>query len=276
MAMGNHRPITIKSVAGRMSLGILALASAQTALTIAGGEASAKSAPTLSVLVTNDDGVTAPGINAAVQALRALPHTKVIVVAPLTNQSGTGGKTTPGKLTASAAHTIAGYAATAIAGYPADTIRWAITQHGIAHRPNLVVSGINFGQNIGPLSALSGTVGAARAAAHVGLPAVAISQGIDNGSQPNFAQSASQLVHWVQAHRAALLKGTYKVAQSVQINIPTCPGAVRGPVHAPVATSDTGINILTVNCTSTMTSFSNDVQAFINGYGVISPLGQAS
>ena len=50
----------------------------------------AKPSTTLTILVTNDDGVTAPGINATVQALSALPHTKVTVVAPLTNQSGTG------------------------------------------------------------------------------------------------------------------------------------------------------------------------------------------
>ena len=48
-------------------------------------------------MVTNDDGVTAPGIDAVVQGLRTLPHTEVTVVAPATNQSGTGGKTTTGR-----------------------------------------------------------------------------------------------------------------------------------------------------------------------------------
>jgi 5'/3'-nucleotidase SurE len=67
----------------------------------------------LSILVTNDDGVTAPGINATVQALAALPHTKVIVVAPLTNQSGTGAKVTNGALTATSAMTAGGYPAKA-------------------------------------------------------------------------------------------------------------------------------------------------------------------
>src|SRR6202050_533679 len=132
---------------------------------------------TLSILVTNDDGVGAPGINAVVQGLRALPHTKVTVVAPLTNQSGTGGKTTPGVLVATRATTAAGYPAWAVHGYPADTITWAIAQHGISFRPDLVVSGINFGQNIGPLADDSGTVGAARAAVSRGIPALAASQG---------------------------------------------------------------------------------------------------
>src|ERR1700678_2426058 len=101
---------------------------------------------TLRVLVTNDDGVGAPGINAAVQALRSLPHTQVTVVAPLTNQSGTGGKTTAGTLTVTTAPTSSGYPAKAVAGYPADTIVWAIDHHGIDFRPDLVVSGINFGE----------------------------------------------------------------------------------------------------------------------------------
>jgi 5'-nucleotidase len=146
----------------------------------------------------------------------------------------------------------------------------------VARRPELVVSGINFGQNIGPLAALSGTVGAARAAAAQGIPALAVSQGLDNGMQPNFSQSAAQLVRWVQARRAKLVRGTYKVALSDQLNVPTCPGPVRGPLHVPLATSANGVNILQVNCTSTMTSFSDDVEAFVNGYAVISPLGQAS
>jgi 5'-nucleotidase len=166
------------------------------------------------------------------------------------NQSGTSGKTIPGQVTASPAQTASGYDAEAVHGYPADTIRWAITQHGVTHRPELVVSGISFGQNIGPLASRSGTVGAARAAAALGIPAIAVSQRIDNGGQPNFAQSAAPLVRWVQSHRTALLRGTFKARQSVQLNVPTYP--------APLATSATGINVLQVNCTSTSTSFSNE------------------
>jgi 5'-nucleotidase len=233
-------------------------------------------APLLRILVTNDDGVGAPGINAAVQALRALPHTSVVVVAPLTNQSGTGGKTTTGTLVVSPATTAAGYRATAVHGYPADTIVWAITQHGVAHRPDLVVSGINFGQNIGPLAGLSGTVGAARAASGLGIPAIAASQGVDNGSAPNFSEGASQLVRWVQANRAALLDKKLTARRSVTLNVPTCPGKGRGPVLAPIASSVTGVNIGKVDCRAKAVKFSDDVQAFIHGFAVLSPLGKAA
>ena len=160
---------------------------------------------TLRVLVTNDDGFSAPGIDAAVQALRTLPHTQVTVVAPFANQSGTGGKTTGGTLTVTSGQTASGYPAKAVHGYPADTIIWAIDDHGISFRPNLVVSGINFGQNIGPLASGSGTVGAAQAALARGIPALAVSQGIDNGGGPDFNQGAHQLLMWVKANRATLL-----------------------------------------------------------------------
>ena len=83
---------------------------------------------------------------------------------------------------------------------------------------------------------------------------------------------------WIALHRTALVEHTYgKAVPSGNLNVPTCTGgSVRGPVHAPLATSTTGINIATVNCASTLTSFSNDVEAFVNGYAVIAPLGTAS
>ena len=144
----------------------------------------------LQVLVTNDDGVGAPGINAVVEALRALPGTKVTVVAPAANQSGTGNKTTNGALTATTATTASGYPAKAVAGYPVDTVIWAVDQKGISGRPALVVSGVNDGENVGPLTSISGTVGAARAAAARGIPALAASQGVDDNLPPDFQAGA--------------------------------------------------------------------------------------
>jgi 5'-nucleotidase len=235
--------------------------------------ASAASAKVLTVMVTNDDGVSAPGINAVVQGLRSLPHTRVTVVAPLTNQSGTRGKTTPGTLTVTKATTAAGYPAQAVAGYPADTVIWAVKDHGLSFRPDLVVSGINFGQNIGPLADLSGTVGAARAAIRLGIPALAASQGVDNGLSPNFSLGVAQVQAWVKSHRAALVNHTYKKPPQGNLNVPTCAsGHVRGPVNAPLATSLDGITITTVDCSATSSHYHNDAQAFILGYAVIAPL----
>lgn len=237
--------------------------------------ASSQKPETLRILVTNDDGVGAPGINATVEALTALPHTKVTVVAPLTNQSGTGAKVTPGTLTATNAMTASGYPAKAVAGYPADTIIWAIDDHGISERPNLVVSGINFGENIGPLASLSGTVGAAETALARGIPALAVSQGVDNGQSPDFSQGARYLVAWVQSHRKVLLAGKKQTARRTNgnLNVPTCAtGHIRGPVNVPLATSLSGYTISTVNCVGTATNPSNDVQAFVEGFASLSAL----
>jgi len=237
--------------------------------------AASKKPAVLRVLVTNDDGVGAPGINEAVEALTALPNTKVTVVAPLINQSGTGAKVTAGTLTVTSATTAGGYPAKAVAGYPADTIIWAIDDHGIPQRPNLVVSGINFGENIGPLASVSGTVGAAQTALARGIPALAVSQGVDNGQSPDFAQGAKYLVAWVQSHRAQLLAAKKGTANSANggLNVPTCAtGRIRGPVHVKLATSLSGYQVGTVNCTSTATHPSTDVQAFVEGYASISSL----
>jgi 5'-nucleotidase len=236
--------------------------------------AASKPSPTLTVLVTNDDGVSAPGINATVQALTALPHIKVTVVAPLTNQSGTGAKVTAGTLTVTNATTASGYPAKAVAGYPADTIIWAIDDHGIAQRPDLVVSGINFGENIGPLAGLSGTVGAAETALARGIPALAVSQGVDNGLTPNFAQGARYLVAWVQAHRNALLAAKQGTAAKTNgnLNVPTCVSdKIRGPVNVTLGTTLTGYSVGTVDCSSTAKP-RTDVQAFVDGFASLTPL----
>jgi 5'-nucleotidase len=255
---------------------VLAFA-ALTASGLAAGSAGAASKPstTLTVLVTNDDGVTAPGINATVQALSALPHTKVTVVAPLTNQSGTGAKVTAGALTATDAITASGYPAKAVAGYPADTIIWAIDDHGIAARPDLVVSGINFGENIGPLASLSGTVGAAQTAIARGIPALAVSQGVDDGASPDFSQGAKYLVAWVQAHRKALLTAKKGAASKLNgnLNVPTCAtGHIRGPVNVKLGTTLTGYSVGTVNCAGGGAKPTTDVQAFVDGFASLTPL----
>src|SRR4051794_29333196 len=92
------------------------------------------------ILVTNDDGVAAPGIDALVEGLRTLEGVEVTVVAPAENQSGKGGTVTGGVLVASDATTTSGYPAKAVAGTPADTIVWAIDQKGIDFTPDLVLS----------------------------------------------------------------------------------------------------------------------------------------
>lgn len=235
---------------------------------------SATPARTLRILVTNDDGVGADGIDAVVEGLRQLPDVEVTVVAPAENQSGTAGKTTDGPLTVTDATTKSGYPAKSVAGFPADTIVWAIDDKGIGFTPDLVVSGINFGQNVGPLVNVSGTVGAARAAVQRNIPALAASQGI--GTPADFPTGVKYVTDWVTANRASFGAppegGTTLVVASM--NIPTCTtGSVRGLAEVKTATDAAGRDLANApDCTSTATNPADDIDAFLEGFVALAPV----
>lgn len=228
------------------------------------------------ILVTNDDGVGAEGIDALVNALIALDDVKVTVVAPAENQSGSGGKTTDGTLEVRDATTKSGYPAKAVVGFPADSIVWALDRGGIDFVPDLVVSGINEGQNYSfEIAPISGTVGAARAAAMRNVPSVAVSQGL--GEPPDYPSSVAAVVAWIEENRADLevrMPGD-PTPYFVSINVPTCaPGTtLRGVVEVPMGSLD-GSDYNASDCTSTVTPDS-DVTGFQNGYGVVTELAVA-
>ena len=127
----------------------------------------------LTILVTNDDGIGAPGIDALVNALQALDDVEIVIVAPAENQSGSSDKTTDGPVASAPGATASGVEGTAVSGFPADSVNVALDELGI--EPDLVVSGVNEGQNIANLAPISGTLGAARTALRRGVPAVAAS-----------------------------------------------------------------------------------------------------
>jgi len=228
--------------------------------------------PDLSVLVTNDDGVGAPGIDAMVEGLRATPGIEVTVVAPAGERSGTGGRTTEGPVATSDVTTVSGYEAVAVEGFPADTVRVALDELGV--EPDLVISGINSVQNLGLLTDVSGTVGAAKAAAAAGVPALAVSAGL---GAPDYPTAAAQALAWVEDHRAELAAGEADVIVA-NMNVPTCPdGSVREVVEVPVAT-DSGDELLPdaeVECASSLTDPADDVDAFNNGFVPVSELEAA-
>lgn len=222
----------------------------------------------LTILVTNDDGFAGAGIDTVVEALRKLPKVKVTVVAPATNQSGTGSKTTPPPLRATQQTTTSGYPVTAVEGFPADAITYALSEV-LPEDPDLVVSGINEGQNLGPIASISGTVGAAKAAAVAGIPALAASQGL--GDPPDYSTAAKLVVDWVRARREALIGGKAEKVV-VNLNVPTCPtGSVRGVKQEPLSTTGTGITP-PPDCASTATTFVDDVEAFLAGFASVTEL----
>ncbi len=126
------------------------------------------------ILVTNDDGIHAPGLWALVQELRQIAD--ILVVAPERDQTGAGtavSLTQPVRLT-KAKPAIPGIETYATKGTPADSVLLAL---GLVARDkvDLVISGINRGANLGYDILISGTVGAALQGYFHGLPAIAIS-----------------------------------------------------------------------------------------------------
>ncbi|HOT79874.1 MAG TPA: 5'/3'-nucleotidase SurE [Microthrixaceae bacterium] len=237
-------------------------------------EESDPSKEALRILVSNDDGIGAKGIDALVMALRMLPNTEVTVVAPKDNQSGTGSKTTEGEVAVAEATTISGYNGTAVSGYPSDAVIYALDKGGMPTRPHVVITGINEGANIGPLVNISGTVGAARAAAQRGIPALASSQGL--ATEPDYPSGVKYVLEWLAEHRAALLDGTAPVTVT-SLNIPTCAsGSIRGVVEVPTAADAGGRELFTSNCESTTPAPTDDVDGFSNGYATFSTVPNAA
>ena len=138
------------------------------------------------ILVTNDDGMRAPGILAIAQALRALGE--VTVVAPAENQSSKSQSlSVTDPIYLDEVQIAEGVRAWSLAATPASCVKVAL--HALLPvKPDLVVSGINNGYNTGMVSYVSGTVGAAREAALEGIPAIASS--LAAAGHPDYAAAA--------------------------------------------------------------------------------------
>ena len=134
-----------------------------------------KSEPML-VLLTNDDGIGAQGLHALRAELLGLDGVEVRVIAPDSNRSGTARSiTTRSPLWVEEVPFEDGPSGFATDGTPVDCVRFA--ELGlVGERPELIVSGINHGSNLGDDITYSGTVAAALEGIVLGIPAIAISQ----------------------------------------------------------------------------------------------------
>jgi 5'-nucleotidase len=167
------------------------------------------------ILITNDDGVQAPGILALTQAMRVLGEVQVI--APARNQSASGHKKTLFNDIPTRAATLAdGTPALAVDGSPADCI--ALAALGVAAwPPRIVVSGINKGGNMGQDITYSGTVTAALEAAIQGVPAVAVSLASRNADTVAEYEAAAQVA--VAVVKRVLQKGLPQLT-ILNLNVP--------------------------------------------------------
>jgi 5'-nucleotidase len=128
------------------------------------------------ILLTNDDGIAAEGLHAARRALSAVESLEVHVIAPDSNRSATARSiTTRSPLSVKEVEFEDGARGFATDGTPVDCVRFADLGL-LGERPELIVSGINHGANLGDDITYSGTVAAAFEGIVLGIPAVAISQ----------------------------------------------------------------------------------------------------
>ena len=168
------------------------------------------------ILLTNDDGYLAPGINVTFQHLVAAGH-EVIIIAPERNSSGAG-------------QSIAVYNPISltkinqqiyfVTSTPADSVRLGLQEvYGEpSNYPDLVISGVNLGENIGEDVMYSGTVGAAREGTLHGIPSLAFST--PGPTFKHLASSANIIVDLV----AKLAKNHHLLGKAFiwNINIPDC------------------------------------------------------
>lgn len=174
------------------------------------------------IIVTNDDGIDAPGLAIAERLARTLAD-NVWVFAPATDQSGKAQALTMHEPLRVNEH---GPRRFSVTGTPADCVMMALgTRFMAGHEPDLVISGTNWGHNLSDAVMYSGTVGAALTAAHFGLPAIALSQAFADGQPADFATANA----WAQPVFEQLQQLSSRQGFVWNVNFPDCsPEQVQG------------------------------------------------
>jgi 5'-nucleotidase len=183
----------------------------------------------LRILITNDDGVDAPGIAIMADIARTLTD-DIWIVAPDGNQSGAGHRFTLGRELAFERLSDRRFAV--VGGSPADCVVAGMT-HLLGDRPaDVVLSGVNAGQNLGDIINASGTAGGAREGALQGAIGIAMSQGVN--------YELGREVEWSNAvrHGAAVARAIIEAAQGREhyynVNFPFGdPDATKGIAVVP-------------------------------------------
>ena len=162
------------------------------------------------ILISNDDGYLVPGINALADALAAIAE--IVVVAPDSNRSGASNSLSLDRPLSGQRAANGFYF---VNGTPTDCVHVALTGM-LDFRPDLVVSGINNGQNMGDDTLYSGTVAAATEGFLFGIPAIAFSQ-VAHGWE--HVDSAARLARDLVLRRFDMLPAPYLL----NVNIPNLP-----------------------------------------------------
>jgi 5'-nucleotidase len=171
------------------------------------------------ILISNDDGYLAPGIIALADALAQIAE--IVVVAPDSNRSGSSNSLTLDR-PLSVYRAANGFYF--VNGTPSDCVHVALTG-GLSFKPDLVVSGINQGQNMGDDTLYSGTVAAATEGFLFGIPAIAFSQVTHGWAH---LDAAAKVAREIVQRRFEQLQKPYLL----NVNIPNLPYDQLGNVVA--------------------------------------------
>jgi 5'-nucleotidase len=205
------------------------------AVKLASTDANGEFAWTMMIVATNDDGIEADGLQALEKAARTLPGARVIVVAPATEQSQCGHRVTTREPLVVESRGVDRHA---VHGTPADCVRVAL--FGLGLQPDLILSGINHGGNMGQDLVISGTVAAAREAAYHGIPAIAFSHYLIRER----ALEWTRVIDWTRhllhlMHGEGLTAGTFH-----NVNFPHLPsGESRLPEIVPTQPARSPLNV---------------------------------
>ncbi|MBI3662717.1 MAG: 5'/3'-nucleotidase SurE [Acidobacteria bacterium] len=162
-------------------------------------QAPAPAAGNFTILLSNDDGYDAPGLKALIDAFRTMGD--LHVSAPAVEQSGKGHSiiTTREPIFVNERKQPNGATWYAVEGPPATCVRLAV-ESLLPKRPDIIISGINRGDNLGVASVyLSGTLGAAREAARIGIPAIAVS--MEGNKDEDYVSTAAYVRQLVEQLR---------------------------------------------------------------------------
>ncbi len=176
------------------------------------------------VLLTNDDGIRAPGLLALCREIRTIAD-ELLIVAPLTVQSATSHGVTFHQPLMTETVEVDNDIGVAVDGRPADCVKLAISHiwpERMGGMPDLVISGMNAGANVGINVIYSGTVAAAIESAFLGVPSIAVSLHLGRG-KPRFDLAAK---HAGRAFKSILTHGLPDAHACLSVNIPRCEDPV--------------------------------------------------
>jgi len=166
------------------------------------------------ILLTNDDGIHAPGLELLEEIARELSD-EVWVCAPAEENSGAGHSLTLHSPVRLREH---GERRFSVTGTPTDAVNLALRKMFAERMPDLIISGINNGENLADDITYSGTISAAMEGALAGIPAVAMSQAIRDGGH-GFAAAR----FWARKVLAPLLDLQMARRTVVNVNFPALP-----------------------------------------------------